>query len=250
MSTLISGCSFTHWPEYPDGPNICWPKYFGQLNPDKKIVNLAEPAAGNQYICDSVIREILQNPNVYNEVIVMWSGISRLDYLTDITDPSWNVLFDSYGFYRRLNDQKLGYIFSGGQMGTWYQNPVAHKMFYEMYKVSSELSLATINLQEIVKLQNFLTAKNIPFKFMTYVNFWTDKPNVSPNGDFGVIGMRDLDHLIKEIDFSKWIFSNDGSRDGIYEMAKNTNDFIEDGFHPGETTHRAWAQMITDRLRC
>lgn len=248
MNTLISGCSFTHWPEYPDGPNICWPKYFARLNPKKNIVNLAEPAAGNQYICDSVIREILQNPGVYDEVIVMWSGVSRLDYLTDVTDPAWNQLFDSYGFYRRLQDQKLGYIFSGGQMGTWYQNPVAHKMFYEMYKVSSNLSLATINLHEIVKLQNFLNSKKINYRFMSYVNYWNDRPHVSPNGDFGISGIEELEFLIDEIEFDKWIFLNQ-NKDGIYELAQQLNDFMEDKFHPGIRTHQSWAELVTQQLQ-
>jgi len=248
MTTLISGCSFTFWPDGPGGPNICWPKYFQELVPNKTIVNLAEPAAGNQYICDSVIREVLENPGVYDQVIVMWSGVSRLDYLTDVTDPAWNQLFDSYGFYRRLTNQKLGYIFSGGQIGTWYQNPVAHKMFYEMYKVSSDLSLATINLQEIVKLQNFLTTKQIPFKFMSYVNYWTDVKHVSPNGDFGVAAMPDLKFLINEINFDHWIFSNQ-DRDGLYELAKQKNDFMEDQFHPGVESHRAWAELIVNRLQ-
>ena len=150
MNILISGCSFTQWPSYPGGPNICWPNYLT----DHEITNRAEAAAGNQYICDSVIRSVLeQKPEM---VLVMWSGVTRLDYLTSVEDPAWSELFDNYGFYRRIPGNKLGYIFSGGQLGTWFKNPVAHRMFYEMYKVSSELSLATINLQEIVKLQNFL----------------------------------------------------------------------------------------------
>ena len=143
MKILISGCSFTQWPEYPGGPNACWPNYIT----GHEITNIGEAAAGNQYICDSVIQETLQND--YDMVLVMWSGVSRLDYLTSTEDPAWSELIDTYGFYRRLPDNKLGWIFSGGQMGTWFKNPVAHKMFYDMYKVSSEYSLASINLMEI-----------------------------------------------------------------------------------------------------
>jgi hypothetical protein len=245
MKILISGCSFTQWPEYPGGPNICWPRYLEPLMPDCQITSVGEAAAGNQYICDSVIRETLTNH--YDQVMVMWSGVSRLDYLTSLEDPAWERLFDSYGFFRRLSGGKLGWIFSGGQMGTWFKNPVAHKMFYEMYKVSSELSLATINLMEIVKLQNYLQSKGIPYKFMSYINYWRHGKNISPNGDFGVLDFPELRLLINEIDFNQWIFADD-HRKCIYDVAQELNSFEEDGFHPGPAAHQAWAELIRSRI--
>lgn len=245
MKILISGCSFTQRPESPGGPNICWPKYLQNLLPYDQLTNIGEAAAGNQYICDSIIRETLTNK--YDQVLVMWSGVSRLDYLTSLEDSAWNELFNSYGFFRRLPDNKLGWIFSGGQMGTWFKHPVAHKMFYEMYKVSSEYSLATINLMEIVKLQNYLQAKGIPFKFMSYVNYWTNGKDLSPNGDFGVYDFPELKYLIDEIDFSQWIFA-DNNRKCIYDVAKELNSFEADGFHPGADAHKSWAELIKDRI--
>jgi hypothetical protein len=247
MKLLISGCSFTQWPETPGGLNTCWPRYLNEINPDLDITTIAEAAAGNQYIADSVIHKVLENPGAYDQVLVMWSGVSRLDFLTDVTDPDWNALYDSYGFYRRMDNQKLGYIFSGGQMGTWYKNPVAHKMFYEQYKVSSELSLAMINLMEIVKLQSFLESKGIKYKFMSYVNYWTDGKNISPNGDFGVTGFPEVQHLLREIKFDNWIFTND-AKDGVYELAKSMGSFMDDKFHPGPAAHAAWAGIVNQRL--
>ena len=41
MKILISGCSFTQWPEYPGGPNTCWPKYIT----GHEITNIGEAAA-------------------------------------------------------------------------------------------------------------------------------------------------------------------------------------------------------------
>ena len=245
MKILISGCSFTQWPEYPGGPNICWPRYFTALHPEHQIRNLAEPAAGNQYIADSVVRGVLEErPDM---VLVMWTGVSRLDYLTSLEDPAWTELFDSYGFYRRLQPGNLGYIFSGGKIGTWFKNPVAHKMFYEMYKVSSDTSLGAINLMEIVKTQEFLKSRNIPYRFMSYVNYWTDNPFVSRNGDFGVLGNRDLEQLVNAIDFDKWIFTNE-RRDGLFELAQTNSDFQEDKFHPGDRTQEAWANFVSSKL--
>lgn len=245
MKVLISGCSFTQWPEYPNGPNICWPKYLQDLHPNWQIKSLAEAAAGNQYICDSIIRELSENS--YDTVLVMWSGVSRLDYLTSLEDEAWEKLFDSYGFFRRLPNNKLGWIFSGGQLGTWYKNPVAHKMFYEMYKVSSKLSLANINLMEIIKLQNYLESKKINYRFTNYVNYWTKGEHISPNGDFGVYDFPELESIIRQIDFSKWVFLNE-QKDTIYDLAKLNNNFQEDGFHPGANTQQKWAKIMSQSL--
>lgn len=248
MNILISGCSFTQWPEFPGGPNLCWPNYLSKLRPTDIITNVAEAAAGNQYICDSVVRSILEKPDHYEHVLVMWSGVSRLDFLTNVGDPNWSELLDTYGFYRRLDGSKLAWIFSGGQLGTWFKNPVAHTMFYEMYKVSNELTLAYTNLMEIVKLQNFLISKGIKFNFMSYVNYWNAQDQVSPNGDFGIYKYPELKELVREIQFDNWIFKN-SNKDGLYELAKELGSFQPDGFHPGADAYTKWAEIINSVLQ-
>jgi len=247
MKVLISGCSFTHWPEHPGSPkNVCWPAPLAQLRPDLTITNLAEPGAGNQYIANSVVRYVLENPNAVDLVMIMWSGVSRLDFLTDISDPNWHSLFDNYGFYRRVEScpNTLGYIFSGGQYGPWVLNSDTTALFRQMYKVSSNLSLAHANLIEIVKTQEFLKSKNIPYRFMSYVNYWNTDENCSPNGDFGVLQYPELRALINSIDWSQWIFKN-AQRDGIYEMAKIAQDYNGDRFHPGAQTNLEWAKIVS-----
>lgn len=249
MNILISGCSFTHWPEEPGSDkNICWPTYLREHRPQYNITNLAEPGAGNLYIANSVVKAIIDNPSKYDLILIMWSGVTRIDFLTDLTNDAWRNLFEAYGFYRRVEGfgDRLGYVFSGGQIGPWIQNPATRDMFREMYKVSNHISLAHSNLIEIVKTQEFLKQKNIPFKFMSYVNYWNDQNNVSPNGDFGVIGKPELRSLIDAIDFSNWIFAGGG--DCIYELAKRNNDFHGDRFHPGVSTHREWVEIMMKHL--
>lgn len=250
MNVLISGCSFTHWPETPGSErNICWPSHLQVLRPEFNIVNLAEPGAGNVYIANSIMRYVLEHPGQVDQVLVMWSGVTRLDFLTDLTDPSWHRLFDNYGFYRRVEScpNTLGYIFSGGSYGPWTLNQEATSLFRQMYKVSSELSLAHINLIEIVKCQEFLKARNIPYRFMSYVNYWNTDEKCSPNGDFGVLKYKELKPLIDSIDWTPWIFANQ-NRDGIYEMAKRVEDYHGDRFHPGRRTNQDWAVIVNDSL--
>lgn len=250
MKILVSGCSFTHWPEEPGSPNnICWPAHLQRLDSNIKITNLAEPGAGNQYIANSVVNALITKPGYYDMVLVMWSGVSRLDFLTDLSDPAWHELFDSYGFYRRVEQcpNRLGYIFSGGRLGPWTTNPITKKLYSDLYKVSDNLSLAYINLIEIIKTQGFLKSQRIPYKFMSYVNYWSHGLHISPNGDFGVLDHRELMPLVNSIDFSQWIFADD-QKNGIYEWAKESKDYHGDRFHPGITTHRRWAELVHNQL--
>ena len=180
----------------------------------------------------------------------MWSGVSRIDFLTDISEPSWHALFDRYGFYRRVEacPNTLGYVFSGGFLGPWTMNSDVTDLFKPMYRVSSNLSLAYNNLIEIVKTQNFLKSQGIPYHFMSYVNYWHDQEHCSPNGDFGVFKYPELKPLISGIDWSRWIFA-DAQRNGIYEMARAAGDYNGDRFHPGAETNRAWAHTVSQALK-
>jgi hypothetical protein len=121
-------------------------------------------------------------------------------------------------------------------------------MFTQMYKVSSPLSLASINIMEMVKTQHFLKSKGIPYHFMSYVNYWNKDEHVSRNGDFGVLAFPELSSLINEIDFSHWIFTND-QKDGIFELAKEQNNFQPDNFHPGNQTSENWANIVSQRIK-
>jgi len=249
MNVLISGCSFTHWPEEPGSEkNICWPTALQKLRPDFNIKNLAEPGAGNSYIANGVVRYVLENPNI-DMALIMWSGVSRLDFLTDLTNEAWHQMFDQFGFYRRVEScpGQLGYIFSGGAYGPWTQNPDMARLFKGLYMVSNNVSLAHINLIEIIKCQEFLKAKNIPYKFMSYVNYWNHSDHCSPNGDFGVLQYPELRPLINNIDWTHWIFK-DENKNGIYEMAKAVEDYHGDRFHPGVKTHAEWADIMLPYL--
>jgi hypothetical protein len=83
---------------------------------------------------------------------------------------------------------------------------------------------------------------------MSYVNYWTSEEHVSRNGDFGVLAFPQLRPLINELDFSRWIFTNE-QQDGIFELAKEKNDFQPDGFHPGNQTSKSWADIVSQQVK-
>ena len=82
---------------------------------------------------------------------------------------------------------------------------------------------------------------------MSYVNYWGNGKHVSPNGDFGVKDIPEVNHLVNSLERNRWIFTNSAG-DGIYEMSKAADSFKEDGFHPSDEIQKQWAQIIADRL--
>lgn len=229
--SLSSGCSFTagNW-------EIEFNRYF-------KHYDSAYPGAGNKYIADSIIH--LSSLEQYDCVVVMWSGLTRLDF--PIVNHSY---FNNY-----FNQSMLGhtaantkYIMSGGQIGNWLEDPMA-KLFYEnIYKFMSFEDLALLSLLEMIKLQGHLKSKNIKYYFMSYINYWNQPQDwFSPNLDRGLNNYPTLDHIVNQIDFDQWIFLND-NKDGVYELAQWNNDFLDDNYHPGPTTQRIWGEFVLEKL--
>ena len=81
---------------------------------------------------------------------------------------------------------------------------------------------------------------------MSYVNYWNTESQVSPNGDFGVYQYPEIRYLTDSINFDNWLFTT--GQDGIYELAKQNNDFTEDGFHPGSATQQSWAKFVSQQF--
>ena len=82
---VVSGCSFTYEPMNEWYP-FAWPSLLAEFT-GMTIDNLAIPGAGNDHISKSLIL-FLEKKN-YNPkdtlVLVMWSGITRIDWICDKT---------------------------------------------------------------------------------------------------------------------------------------------------------------------
>lgn len=251
MYILTSGCSFTSDAHYPN-----WPAY---LDKNHEVTNLAYPAAGNQYIANSIISELQRQQ--YDHVLVMWSGLTRLDFHTDLFDEGWRNILKDYVFFKQLPDSELAYVFSGGRRGSWQgADSLIKNIFHTQYRVSSDLSLVTHSIMEMLKLQSYLKSRNIRYHFMSYINYWTDRQYVD-NSNVGVYQYPEIEHLLQAIDFDRWIFADD-NKNGIYEMSIQMQDFIDSGkyrhlwkhpenrpgTHPGLKASERWANLVDQRL--
>lgn len=93
---LVSGCSFTK--------GNSWAKFLSNhLGVD--LINLAVDGAGNRHIANSIILYLEQNQidKENTVIIVMWSGITRRDWIVE-DDRRYNHLYQNYQY---TNDTRL-----------------------------------------------------------------------------------------------------------------------------------------------
>lgn len=228
MKILVSGCSFS----------TNWPNFLSSHLKNAEVTNLSFPGAGNKYIADSIIAKDLSG---YDIILVMWSGLTRLDI------PITSDIFDDYDFKKTVNDQQ--YIMSGGLLGSWLSNHFTKILFEGTYKFITEENMAMLSILEMIKLQNFLNAKNKKFIFSSYVNYWNQSTDwKSPNADFSLSSITNIDNLLNKIEFDKWLFL-DENRNGIYEYAITNSLLSEDMFHPNESANEFWAHKIIEKIK-
>lgn len=229
---VVSGCSFTQ--TITDGWTLPILREYGPFG----HINLAKSAAGNYYISNSIIDCLLTTELVPEEtlVIVMWSGVSRLDNRVS------TEYYNRVSYTHKTNSYRQNYIFSGGRLGTWNTDMMVKPLFHNQYITLDEQALGRSTLVNILNTENFLKTKGYNYKFMSYVNYWEDTPDPVADMDFNIPYYCKNDSLLTYIDFSNWIFA-DSNKNCLYEYAKNATLLDSDNFHPSE---RGYAQFATD----
>lgn len=192
-------------------PFNTWPYLLGT----DKVKNLAQHNAGNIWICDSTIAELSEND--YDMVLIMWSGLCRVDAIVD--EEAYTQHPDHF---KSINNFGIRYVHLG----------VDNK---STLRYVSERELVFQSMGKILHLQSFLTSNHIPYCFMSYMNFW-DLP-----AGYG------FDLITNQFDFDNWIFL-DEDRNGLYELSQDQKLYIEDRYHPNETAHQYWADIIRERI--
>lgn len=232
MKILASGCSFT-----AGGPKQSWPTLISSKD---YVNNLGRASAGNKYICQSIMHELILKNSFYDMVLVMWSGLQRVDlgiskYTNDLLNGTHSTT---------LNDRSYGFV---GDDYTHAYGAGLFKIFgQEYFMLTNEEANVFESLIQVISLQSFLKSKSIPYRFMSYVNYWNDSDQVT-NLNCGIYKYQSCLALAEQIDFGNFIFYNT-QRDGIYELVKKDNLLDNDGFHPSVAGHQAWANLIKEKI--
>jgi len=178
---VTSGCSFT------DGFNMkekgSWAYYLSDML-GLELINKARGGSGNEYISDSIIIKLMNNPEVMENCVVgvAWSSFSRL--MSPIYDGTWNVL-DTV--------QPFDFMDINGSKGKYYEQRKAGEVFFK-----DILFCVYKTYMAIAKLNHFLDLYKIPYFYMDAIS-----PNKVKRTDSEVhiIGMHES---VLTIDAKAW----------------------------------------------
>jgi hypothetical protein len=241
MSTLIVGCSFID----NLGNN---PLY--TINREQWKTK-GSAGAGNQAISARVIYECAKNQ--YDEVLVLWSGINRLDcpigrplHATMPVSADGNP---KYKFYSKMDDviwyHSGGFFLSGCSIDSppWFRD-----WCITQYKSCTPQYLTELTLQSIINTQGFLNTHGVPYRMSFIYDIDADYESNGnwPGRQSGVFilpscGKIDRSsRLTNLVDWSKFI-----QHQSPHEYARDSMQ-LEDGFHPTYQGMSNWFKSALD----
>ena len=239
MKNLLTfGCSFTDndaekmvHGKYIE-PYKTWPVELARLTNSNPVCK-GRGGVGNFYISNKVY-ETIDDPSTYSStvkvyetiddsdnsvVIVMWSGIDRVDIAVSSKEQFY--------FIDERRDDVNDWLHSGGN------NPIKKHFndYYKTYHTEEDSYLKT--LQHIIGVQEFLSNRNIPHLFLTYMDIFTDRYRK----------YKRAKNLENHINWNKFHFPN-GKFGGMEEWVGDNNfTYLQDG-HPTPESHRKFAEYL------
>ena len=215
--TVAHGCSFTRYKW------DCWPKFIPWFNGGLQMVNKGRSASGNETISRAVINSAMKHKEI-EHMYIMWSGADRYEVIT--LDEGVDHL-DGRITYRVWDDDFKWSTWFGG-----HRLEEKHEYFRKHFWNEQQQSYRT--LEHILRTQQFLNIKKIPYTMMVF-----NKDVINYN--FHSNSERALhDH----IDWNKFIFY-DGKK-GLWEFAEDNYKeyYIPGESHPPPIAHYHWVKDL------
>lgn len=229
MKVLVNGCSFSRG-------SGSWPYKLQQLL-SCDLVNLAQAGAGNTYIHETTLKELLRRK--YDLVVIMWTGIERVDMAIEdvsmFTTPYTSMHQSAKNDWPEkivspINDQdyvEKNWVFGCGHING-DKELIKTKLFESVYRYQSRQQLMQSFILKLISLQSFLKCSNIPYVY----SFYEDYENEIK-----------ADPLSSGIDWNLVCNNNN-----INKIMHTNNWFDADGSHPSVLAHNEWAKHIKDFL--
>ena len=220
---ITTGCSFTT--SY-SGRWKSWPYFFGKIV-NREVINKGTTAVGNFYIVNKLYETI--DTSKYNSdnsiVIVMWSGIDRVDL----------VVNDEEFYHSKRVDIRDQWVHSGSGSKDFNQSLIKDRYWYNYYKTyHTEEDSYLQTLQHMLGAQEFLTNRKIPYLFLTYKDIFTDRRRK----------YKRAKNLENHINWDRFHFPN-GEFGGEFEWVKDNNlTWSGDGIHPSQESHKKYVEYL------
>ena len=213
---IVSGCSFTASVEHLTTA-ASWPGYVMDRCRFDQCIDYSYAGAGNDYIGDSILyhfKDINNEDSSKYFVIIMWSGIDRVEVQVPNSDKQPN----------------LG--------GTYYRRVQHNEM-----TATLEVKQAIRSYNKMIEIYQYLSNRNIKFVFTSYSNVlfppYIPKRDTTTEFDRWLTSSQ-LSALrnIKWVPTSNLEFPFEYSWDHDYLLDSN------DGFHPTWESHLSWTDNI------
>lgn len=232
--TLLVGCSFLERLTY-------------RLSDDdyhinaKKYTVLASAGSGNQAIAARTIYEISQNK--YDQVVVLWSGINRLDF------PVSEELNRTYpenkpdAWIARCHVGSMVWFHSGGMLGSGTGDLTAtpqeiKKFFQTQYlgTTSGSKYLTELSLMSILSTQAMLNKEKIPYQMGFIYDTQRSIRGAREEHSHGIM-YKDTP-LYSAVDWTKFT-----KFESPYEWAKRAGRLESDNYHPTRNAIFDWFKL-------
>jgi len=211
---ITSGCSFTTCGTL-DVP-ASWPGFVSNRCGFEYCIDLSHPGVGNEYIANSVLNyihslSVEQRKEIM--VVVMWSGLDRLENLTKDTSKH-HASIDGIE-YRR----------------SFVENDISKDLAYaEVWR----------SWKNIVLLDSYLGSQGIQYAFTSYVNL-IDPPFL-PKRDLTPHFFEKLsDDKFQTLKSMPWLHDH---QDCLFEYCFKNDHLADDLFHPNYHGSLGWSDDI------
>lgn len=194
---------------------------------------LGQPGAGNTLIAQNILHEM--SKNTYDQVIVLWSGIKRIDIAVG---PKLANLVNGYDRWSKtINDTT--WISSGGEIGTWkHYLPNEIKQIFKSYYIGATQRYHSDNtFSNIIMIQSYLKSKKIPSR-MSFIYDTSLVPStfLDMRADH-VFGQLDNNsHLYDLIDWTQFYIKDKP----VYNWARDQKYLEVDRLHPTPDAVKKW----------
>lgn len=227
MRLLVNGCSFSRGP-------IAWPNHIARLL-NASLVNLAQSGAGNTYIAQTTQAELAERR--YDLVLVMWSGLERIDIqvdrIKDFDQTFYTSLYQSTQndweekIVEPINDQDLvqkNWVFGMGHLNK-DRFLLDHGLFTKQYMHQSLKEHVQRSMYHMISLQSYCAAQKIPFVSAFYQNY--------------IWQFDSFPALKAQLDWNR-IYN----QSNLFDIANQMKSYDADGLHPGALAHEQWASYL------
>jgi hypothetical protein len=204
-----------------------------------KVHNLAIPGAGNDHISKSIILYLEKNKfdPADTLVLVMWTGIGKIDWITNKSSSKFSDHYSVTYDYDNNNELVLG--------GNWWNIDKSQPILNTLVNYSKYQSDSTFALHSwlaMKNLSNYLRVNNFEYYFTSYVSYNSYDTNNIKGDAVNVSFYKELEKINLSIDQSDWLSLNDNDHYG--DWARERKLLAGDNLHPKYPANQGWVKEI------